>query len=69
VAQCEAHKVPPILFEKAQRKEDVMRQYLVRLKGVEGLLFIGMAQQKSRVFRTEVRPIRDRAALWLDRLI
>lgn len=35
-----------------------MRRHLVRFKGVEGLLFIDMAQQKSRVFRTEVRPIR-----------
>ncbi len=44
--------------DTAQRKEDVMRQHLVRFKGDEGLLFIGMAQQKSRVFRTEVHPIR-----------
>ncbi len=48
-------KVPLIRFEKGQRKDDVAKEHLARFKGTEGLLFIGKAQEKSRVFRTEGR--------------
>src|SRR6266403_3005026 len=48
-------KVPLIRFEKGQRKDDVAQEHLARFKGAEGLLFIGKAQEKSRVFRTEGR--------------
>jgi hypothetical protein len=48
-------KVPLIRFEKGQRKDDVAQEHLVRFEGTEGLLFIGKAQEKSRVFRTESR--------------
>jgi len=48
-------KVPLIRFEKGQRKDDVAREHLARFTGTEGLLFIGKAQEKSRVFRTEGR--------------
>lgn len=59
VAQLEAyakqHEVPLIRFEKGQRKDDVAKEYLARFKGPEGVLFIGKAQEKTRVFRTEGR--------------
>jgi hypothetical protein len=44
-----------ITFEKGQRKDDVAQQYLARFEGEEGVLFIGKAQEKARVFRTEKR--------------
>jgi len=47
--------VPVIRFEKGQRKDDVAQEHLARFKGTEGLLFIGKAQEKTRVFRTEGR--------------
>jgi len=47
--------VPVIRFEKGQRKDDVAQEYLARFKGTQGLLFIGKAQEKTRVFRTEGR--------------
>jgi DNA-binding PadR family transcriptional regulator len=47
--------IPLIRFEKGQRKDDVAREYLARFQAREGLLFIGKAQEKTPVFRTERR--------------
>lgn len=59
VAQLEdyAHQqeVPLIRFQKGQRKDDVAKEHLARFTGTQGLLFIGKAQEKTRVFRTEGR--------------
>jgi hypothetical protein len=44
-----------ITFEKGQRKDDVAQQYLAAFTGDEGVLFIGKAQEKASVFRTEKR--------------
>jgi hypothetical protein len=42
-------------FEKGQRKDDVAQEYLARFEGEEGVLFVGKAQEKASVFRTEKR--------------
>jgi hypothetical protein len=47
--------VPLITFAKGQRKDDVAATYRARFAGEEGLLFVGKAQEKARVFRTEKR--------------
>jgi hypothetical protein len=47
--------VPMVTFEKGQRKDDVAAEYRRRFKGKEGVLFIGKAQEKTSVFRTERR--------------
>ncbi len=44
-----------VRFEKGQRKDDVAQEYLAGFSGDEGVLFIGKAQEKSRVVRTERR--------------
>ena len=44
-----------VSFEKGQRKDDVAKQYLATFEGDEGVLFIGKAQEKASVFRTEKR--------------
>src|SRR5713101_290389 len=44
-----------VTFEKGQRKDDVAQQYLATFEGAEGVLFIGKAQEKANVFRTEKR--------------
>ncbi|HEV7828632.1 MAG TPA: hypothetical protein VGP04_07230 [Pseudonocardiaceae bacterium] len=49
------HGVPLIDFVKGQRKDDVMHEHLARCEGSEQVLFIGRAQEKARVFRTERR--------------
>ena len=49
------HRVPLITFEKGQRKDDVMAAHLARFTAPEGVLFVGKAQEKATVFRTEKR--------------
>ena len=44
-----------VTFEKGQRKDDVAQEYLARFQGDEGVLFVGKAQEKASVFRTEKR--------------
>ena len=49
------NKIPVVTFSKGQRKDDVAKEYLAKFTGDEGILFIGKAQEKARVFRTEKR--------------
>ena len=42
-------------FAKGQRKDDVALGYLARHDGSEGITFVGRAQEKCTVFRTERR--------------
>ena len=46
------HAIPIIRFEKRQRKDEVMQKHLRKFKGREGVLFIGIAQEKATVPRT-----------------
>jgi hypothetical protein len=48
-------QVPWVDFAKGQRKDDVMHEHLARFTGEEGVLFIGRAQEKTVLFRTERR--------------
>ncbi|MBL8228740.1 MAG: hypothetical protein JNL98_09700 [Bryobacterales bacterium] len=47
--------MPMLTFEKGQRKDDVAAAYRRQFEGQEGVLFIGKAQEKTPVFRTERR--------------
>src|SRR5207237_155562 len=49
------NQVPLITFVKGQRKEDVALEYRERFAGTEGILFVGKAQEKTLVFRTQKR--------------
>jgi len=51
----ETDGVDLIRFEKGQRKDDIAQRYLATFTGEEGVLFIGKAQEKASVFRTEKR--------------
>lgn len=51
----EQNKVPVIAFQKGQRKDDVMKEQLLTFNSTEGIVFIGKAQEKARVYRTEKR--------------
>src|SRR6266705_1990938 len=70
-AFADAHDIPRIDFARGQRKDDVMHQYLARFQAAgrtEGVLFIGRAQEKNTVFRTEKRRTPDgRAYPWIVR--
>ena len=50
-----AQGVDLVAFEKGERKDDVARRYLAKFDGNEGVLFVGKAQEKANVFRTEKR--------------
>jgi hypothetical protein len=51
----EQHQIPVVAFRKGQRKDDVAAEYRQRFQGIEGVLFLGKAQEKVTVFRTEKR--------------
>ena len=48
----ERKATPIIRFEKGMRKDDVMHKRLRKFKAREGVVFIGIAQEKARVPRT-----------------
>lgn len=49
------HGLDLIDFPKGERKEDIALRYRRRFSGKEGVLFVGRAQEKTRVFRTVKR--------------
>src|SRR5271157_1567355 len=51
----EQSNIPLLTFAKKQRKDDIAATYLARFEGSEGVLFVGKAQEKIGVFRTEKR--------------
>src|SRR5579862_1552509 len=55
----ERSRVPFLTFAKGQRKDDVAKDYLAKSDGKEGVLFVGKAQEKAKVFRTEKRRFAD----------
>jgi hypothetical protein len=59
--------VPMISFAKGERKDDVAARYRARFPGAEGVLFVGKAQEKASVFRTERRyhPVTGRPYAWI----
>src|SRR5260221_10562723 len=63
--------IPSIDFARGQRKDDVMHEHLARFQAAgrtEGVMFIGRAQEKNAVFRTEKRRGADgRAYPWIVR--
>jgi hypothetical protein len=48
----EREAIERVNFQKGQRKEDVAKKYLRDFKGNDGVLFIGVAQEKAKVCRT-----------------
>lgn len=65
----EEQQVEIISFEKGQRKDDVMKRYLAKSSGTEGILFIGKAQEKATLYRTikKKNPQTGRSYPWITR--
>jgi hypothetical protein len=63
------HNVPVLAFSKGERKDDVAAEHLKAFGEPEGVLFIGRAQEKTSVFRTERRrnPQTGKRYPWLVR--
>ena len=61
-------QVPWVDFAKGQRKDDIAHEHLAGFDRDEGVLFIGRAQEKTGLFRTEKRRGADgRAYPWIVR--
>ncbi len=58
-----------ISFAKGQRKDDLAHEFLDRFTGDEGVLFVGRAQEKAGVWRTQRRynPVTGGSYAWLVR--
>ena len=63
------HQVPLLTFQKHQRKDDLMADHLRHFQKPEGVVFIGKAQEKTPVFRTQRRrnPQTGRPYPWIVR--
>jgi len=62
------HQVPVVDFVRGQRKDDVMQERLGAFTAGEGVVFIGRAQEKNKVFRTERRRDREgKSYPWITR--
>jgi len=48
-------QVPVVQFRKGQRQDDMAAEHLSKFTKDEGVLFIGKAQERTPVFRTERR--------------
>ena len=59
--------IPLVEFKKGQRKDDIAQEHLRAFTGQEGILFIGKAQEKASVYRTEKRrhPETQKAYPWI----
>jgi hypothetical protein len=67
---CRDRDVPMVDFAKGQRKDDLAHEYLAGFEASgaeEGVLFVGRAQEKNRVFRTEKRrnPVTGASYPWI----
>jgi hypothetical protein len=52
LAFAQERKVPIVRFEKGVRKDEVMQKALKKFRGSQGVVFIGIAQEKATVPRT-----------------
>ena len=61
------HGIPMVQFLKGQRKEDVAAEMRARHPVADGVVFVGKAQEKCTVYRTEKRhnPKTGRAYAWI----
>jgi hypothetical protein len=63
------HEIPLVQFRKGQRKDAVMAEHLRKFGQEEGVVFVGKAQEKTSVFRTEKRrsPTTGKPYPWIVR--
>ena len=61
------HQIPLINFEKGQRKDEVAAQLRAKFAQREGVVFVGKAQEKCTVYRTEKRhnPKKNSSYAWI----
>ncbi len=61
------HGIPLVSFDKGQRKEDLAAQFRANFSASEGVVFVGKAQEKCTVSRTDKRrnPHTGRIYAWI----
>lgn len=61
------HQIPLVTFEKGQRKDDVAARFREKFPHREGVVFVGKAQEKCTVYRTEKRhnPKNNTSYAWI----
>jgi hypothetical protein len=61
------HGVDLVPFRRGERKDDIAHRYLAGHDGSEAILFVGRAQEKTNVFRTQKRrnPVTGKTYPWL----
>src|ERR1700730_3925183 len=61
------HQIPMVSFQKGQRKDELAAQMRARFPQRDGVVFVGKAQEKCTVYRTEKRhnPKTKRAYAWI----
>jgi hypothetical protein len=60
-AFAQRHLVPMVQFERGQRKDDVAAQYRARFQADEGVVFIGVAQERQFSFKATKHLVPPRA--------
>ena len=63
----EQHQIPMVSFQKGQRKDELAAQMRAKFPHRDGVVFVGKAQEKCTVYRTEKRhnPKTGRAYAWI----
>ena len=61
------NQIPLVTFEKGQRKDDVAAKLRAKYPHREGVVFVGKAQEKCTVYRTEKRhnPKKNTSYAWI----
>jgi len=61
------HQIPVVSFQKGQRKDELAAEMRARFPLRDGVVFVGKAQEKCTVYRTEKRhnPKTKRAYAWI----
>jgi hypothetical protein len=49
------HTIPTVPFEPRQRKDDIVADYRARFRGRDGVVVLGIAQEKMRAFKAHKR--------------
>jgi hypothetical protein len=62
----EQGQIPIVAFKQGERKDDIARTRFARFRGDEGVVFIGVAQEYDRAFRSKPKRRRDGSAWRFD---
>jgi hypothetical protein len=60
------NRIPFVQFKADQRKDDIARARFARFGGEEGVVFIGVAQEYDRAFRSKPRRHRNGRVGWFE---